>query len=347
VIDEQRATREGVALYDQTSFSKLLLQGRDALAVLQRLCANEMDVAVDRMVYTAMLNERGGFESDLTVIRLARERFLVVTGSAQATRDMDWIARHIEPAEHAHLSDVSALWCVLGLMGPKARELLARVSPDDLSPEALKFSHTREIDLGHARVRAARMSYVGGPGFELYVPVEMTRHVYLALHEAGAGLGQALTTGPSRDLMDAGYFALDALRIEAGRRAWGAELGPDETPFETGLAYAVKLDKPTDFIGKVALLKARGQPLRKKLVSVVLDSPEPYVWGGEALTMAGEGVGELSSAGWAFQAGRCVGLGYVRGAAANAPHRGTPVTVDLWGEAVAATAWDAWPPKPA
>jgi len=333
VIEEQRATREAVALYDQTSFSKLLLQGPDALALLQRLCANEMDVAVDRMVYTAMLNERGGFESDLTVIRLAPDRFLIVTGSAQAMRDADWITRHIEPAEHAQLSDVSAQYCVLGLMGPKARELLARVSPDDLSPGALKFSHTREIDLGHARVRAARMSYVGGPGFELYVPVEMTRHVYLALHEVGAHLG----------LRDAGYYALDALRIEVGRRAWGAELGPDETPFEAGLSYAVKLDKPCDFIGKAALIATQGQPLRKKLVTVVLDSPAHYVWGGEALAIAGEAAGELSSAGWGFKAGCCVALGYLRGDAANGAHRGTPISVDLWGEPTAATAWDTWP----
>ncbi len=350
VIDEQRATREAVALYDQTSFSKLLLQGHDALAVLQRLCANEMNVAVDRMVYTAMLNERGGFESDLTVIRLAPERFLIVTGSAQATRDADWIGRHIEPAEHAHLTDVSALYCVLGLMGPKARELLARLSPaeslpDDLSPDALKFSHTREIDLGHARVRAARMSYVGGPGFELYLPVEVARHVYLALHEAGADLGLNLTTGRSCGLVDAGYYALDALRIEAGRRAWGAELGPDETPFEAGLLYAVKLDKPAGFTGQAALIKARGQPLRKKLVTVVLGSPSAYVWGGEALALNGQTVGELSSAGWSCKAGSCVGLGYLRGPAANLPHHGTPLTLDLWGEPVAATAWDAWPPK--
>ena len=304
---------------------------------MQRLCANEIDVPVDKMVYTAMLNARGGFESDLTVIRVAAQRFLIVTGSAQATRDADWITRHIEAREHAVLTDVSALICVLGVMGPKARELLARVSPDDLSPAALKFSHTREIDLGLARVRAARMSYVGGPGFELYVPVEMTRHVYLALHEAGADLG----------LTDAGYYALDALRIEAGRRAWGAELGPDETPFEAGLSYAVKLDKPADFIGKPALLAAHGQPLRKKLVSVVLDTPEPYVWGGEALSIDGEPVGELSSAGWGYAAGRCVGLAYLRGGAANRVHAGTPVTIDLWGEPVGATAWDVWPPKQA
>jgi 4-methylaminobutanoate oxidase (formaldehyde-forming) len=334
VIEEQRATREAVALYDQTSFSKLLLQGRDALAVLQRLCANEIDVPVDRMVYTALLNERGGFESDLTVIRTGAERFLIVTGSAQTTRDQDWINRHIGPAEHAMLTDVSAMHAVLSLMGPKARELLARVSPDDLSPEALKFSHSREIDVGFARVRAARMSYVGGPGFELYVPVEMARHVYLALREAGEDLG----------LRDAGYYALDALRIEAGRRAWGAELGPDETPFEAGLGFAVKLDKPADFIGRAALRQAQGA-LRKKLVTVVLDSAAHYAWGGEPLLIDGAPVGELSSVGWSPKANACVALGYVRGEAARRPHAGTRAQVDLWGEAIGATAWDTWPPR--
>ncbi len=335
VIEEQRATREAVAIYDQSSFSKLLLQGRDALAVLQRLCANEIDIPVDKMVYTAMLNERGGFESDLTVIREKRDRFLIVTGSAQATRDMDWIGRHIGATEHATLTDVSPMFSVLSVMGPKARELLARVSPDDLSPESLKFSHTREIDIGLARVRAARMSYVGGPGFELYVPVEMARHVYLALNEAGADLG----------LKDAGYYALDALRIEAGRRAWGAELGPDETPFEAGLTYAVKLDKPTHFIGQAALLKMPGQPPRKKLVTVVLESPAAYAWGGEALLIDGAPVGELSSVGWSPKANACVALAYVRGEAAQRLRAGTAVEIDLWGAPVAAKAWDHWPPK--
>jgi glycine cleavage system aminomethyltransferase T/glycine/D-amino acid oxidase-like deaminating enzyme len=341
MIEEQRATREAVALYDQTSFSKLLLQGRDALAVLQRLCANEIDVAIDRMVYTAMLNERGGFESDLTVVRLASERFLIVTGSMQAIRDADWIERHIGAAECAMLTDVSAMYCVLSLMGPKARALLARVSPDDVGPQSLSLSHTRQIDLSHARVRAARMSYVGGPGFEIYVPIEMARHVYLALHEAGDGLG--LDGG---GLNDAGYYALDALRIEAGRRAWGAELGPDETPFEAGLTHAVRLDKPADFIGRAALLQRLRQPLRKKLVTVVLESGQAWAWGGEALRVDGQPAGELSSVGWSPKAAACVGLGYLRGDAALRTHHGTPVSVDLWGEPQGATAWDAWPAKP-
>lgn len=329
MIEEQRATRDAVALYDQTSFSKLLLQGHDALAVLQRLCANQIDVAPGRMLYTAMLNERGGIESDLTVLRLAAERFLVITGSAQAVRDFDWIERHIARNDHAVLTDTSAMSCVLSVMGPRARELLSRVSPDDLSPQGLPFAHTKEIDLGLARVRAARMSYVGGPGYELYVPVEMARHVHAELQAAGTDLG----------LRNAGYFALDALRIEAGRRAWGAELGPDETPFEAGLAAFVRLDKP-GFIGREALLAAHGQPLRKKLLRFVLTSPGDYVWGGEAVSIDAQPVGELSSAGWSPKAGVCVALGYVRGAAARQVHAGTAVTLDLWGRAVDATAWE-------
>jgi glycine cleavage system aminomethyltransferase T/glycine/D-amino acid oxidase-like deaminating enzyme len=327
---EMRATREAVALYDQTSFGKLLVQGAGALAVLQRLCANEIDVAEGRLVYTAMLNQRGGFESDLTVLRQGHDRFLVITGSAQPQRDRDWIERHVQTGEHVAVTDVSALYSVLSVMGPNARELLARISPDDLSPQALKFSHSREIDLGLARVRAARMSYVGGPGYELYVPIEMARHVYLALHAAGAEFG----------LVDAGYFALDALRIEAGRRAWGHELGPDETPWQAGLAFAVKLDKGGDFIGREALQRAQPQPLAKKLLCFVLDDPGAYVWGGEAIQIDGVAVGELSSAGWSLAAGACAGLGYVRGAAAQQLHAGTPVIIDLWGEAHAATAWD-------
>lgn len=330
---EQQATRQAVAIYDQTSFSKLLLQGRDALALLQRLCANEMDVPVGKMVYTPMLNARGGIESDLTVMRQGVDKFLIITGSAQTVRDFDWISRHIEAHDHAVLTDVSAMYSVLSVMGPKARELLARVSPDDLSPEGLKFSWTKDIDLGHARVRAARMSYVGGPGFELYVPVEMARHVYLTLHEAGKALG----------LKDAGYYALDALRIEQGRRAWGAELGPDETPWEAGLAFSVKLDKPAHFIGKEALLAAQGQPLRKKLVTLVMDDPAAYAWGGEPIVLNGDTVGEISSAGWSPLAAVCVALGYVRGANANQPHAGTPAHISLWGQPVAVKLFDRWP----
>ena len=350
VAAEQRATRQAVALYDQTSFAKLLLQGRDALAVLQRLCANQLDLAVGRIVYTPMLNERGGFESDLTVTRLAADRFLIVTGSAQGPRDADWIERHTGADETALLTDVSGMTAVLGLMGPNARELLGRVGAkgtrEALAPTALKHACTTDIDLGFARVSAARMSYVGGPGFELYVPIEMTRHVYLSLHDASDGLGVA--DGEDRvagGLCNAGYYALDALRIEAGRRAFGAELGADETPLDNAMMFAVALDKPTPFIGQQALAALAATPPRKRLVNLVFDSPETYAWGGESLSLGGVGVGEITSAGWSDRAGRCIALAFVRGEAAAQPHAGTQVEVNLWGVATAACAWDVWPPR--
>jgi 4-methylaminobutanoate oxidase (formaldehyde-forming) len=334
MIAEQRATREAVAVYDQSSFSKLQLQGHDALAVLQRLCANDIDVPIGRMVYTAMLNARGGFESDLTIIRQQPDRFgdrfLIVTGSGQTTRDFDWISRHIAPTEHAILTDISALYGVLSIMGPNADTLLARVSNNAFADDPLKFSWTRLIDLGFARVRAARMSYVGGPGYELYVPVEMMRHVYQSLTTAGSDLG----------LVDAGYYALDALRIEMGRRAWGAEIGPDETPFEAGMMFAVKLDKATPFIGQQALREKMDQPLRKKLIRLVIDDPDAYTWGGETILVGDAAVGEIASTGWSPKAGRCVALAYVRAEAALQPHQGTAARVDLWGDRTAARLFD-------
>jgi 4-methylaminobutanoate oxidase (formaldehyde-forming) len=302
VIEEQRRAREDVVVFDQTSFSKLLLKGRDALAVLQRLCARDLDVAPGRMVYTAMLNERGGFESDLTVTRLASDTFFILTGSAQATRDADWIARHIHEDEFAALVDVTSGYSIISVMGPKSGELLARVSTDDISRGALPFSATRDIDVGYARARAARMSYIGGAGYELCVSTDQCATLYDALHAAGADLG----------LRDAGYYTIDALRIEAGRRAWSAELGPDETPWEAGLGYAVDLDKRADFIGRDALLRQQAEGLRKKLLLFSLDDPSAFPWGGEPVLMNGLGVGELSSTGYSRKHGRALAMGYAR-----------------------------------
>jgi 4-methylaminobutanoate oxidase (formaldehyde-forming) len=302
VLEEQRACREDVVVFDQTSFSKFVLKGRDALAVLQRLCANEIDVPVGRMVYTAMLNARGGFESDLTVVRLAPTEFFVVTGSSQTTRDFSWVERHIGPDEHASLVDVTSAYSVISVMGPKAEALLSRLSADDLSKTAMPFSTTREIDVGYARVRAARMSYVGGPGYELYVTTDQCATLYDALWSVGAEFG----------LRDAGYYTIDALRIEAGRRAWGAELGPDETPWQAGLGYAVKLDKPSAFIGREALLTQRDAPLTKRLLLFTFDDPAAFPWGGEPILMDGQPVGELTSAGYSRKLGRAVAMGYAR-----------------------------------
>jgi 4-methylaminobutanoate oxidase (formaldehyde-forming) len=304
VLEEQRACREDVVVFDQTSFSKFVLKGRDALAVLQRLCANEADVPIGRMFYTAMLNVRGGFESDLTIVRTGEAEFFIVTGSAQTTRDFAWIERAIAADEHAALVDVSSAWSVISVMGPKAEPLLRSLTTDDVSKTALPFAATREIDVGYARARAARMSYVGGPGYELYVPTDQCVTLYDALASAGEAFG----------LKDAGYYTIDALRIEAGRRAWGAELSPDETPWEAGLGYAVKLDKAVPFIGREALLERPPAAMRKRLVTFTFDDPAAFPWGGEPILMDDVNVGELTSAGYSRRHGRAVAMGYARSA---------------------------------
>lgn len=302
MLEEQRACREDVVVFDQTSFAKFVLKGRDALAVLQRLCANDLDVAVGRMVYTAMLNGRGGIESDLTVTRLARDTFFILTGSAQGTRDAAWIERHIGTDEFAALVDVTSAYSVISLMGPKAEALLRTLGPDDLSKTALPFSTTVEIDVGHARARAARMSYVGGPGYEMVVPTDQCITLYDALAREGEAFG----------LRDAGYYTIDALRIAAGRRAWGAELSPDETPFEAGIDFAVRLDKPGGFIGRDALAQQRERGVRKRLALFTFDDPAAFPWGGEPITMDGRPIGELTSAGVSRAHGRAVAMAYAR-----------------------------------
>ena len=329
VLDEQRACREDAVVFDQTSFSKFVLKGRDALAVLQRLCANEIDIEVGKMVYTAMLNARGGFESDLTIVRLGANEFFVITGSAQTTRDFAWIERAIGVDEHASLVDVTSGYSVVSVMGPKAEALLGRISPDDLSRAGMPFSTTKTIDVGYARVRAARMSYVGGPGYELYVSTDQCVALYEALWSVGTEFG----------LRDAGYYTLDALRIEAGRRAWGAELSPDETPWEAGLGYAVKMDKPAPFLGRDALAKQQAAGLRKRLVLFTFDDPSAFPWGGEPILMDGRNVGELTSTGYSRKLGRAVAMGYARGEMQLSDEivLGARYAIDIAGEHYAVT----------
>jgi 4-methylaminobutanoate oxidase (formaldehyde-forming) len=302
VAAEHRACREAVTVFDQTSFSKFRLEGPDAEAALQRLCANDVAVAPGHMVYTGMLNERGGFESDLTVTRVGSDAYLIVTGSAQTTRDAHWIRRHIPDGARATLSDVTGAYAVLGVMGPRARDLLARLTRADLSNEAFPFATSREIWLGRAPVRASRITYVGELGWELYVPVEFAAGVYDALHGAGGNLG----------LTDAGYYAIESLRVEKAYRAWGRELTTDDTPLEAGLGFAVRFDKAAPFIGRDALLAQRATPLGKRLVSFVLDDREALPWGDEPIWCEGAIVGSTTSAAYGHTLGRAVAMGYVR-----------------------------------
>ena len=198
-----------MTVVDETSFGKILVQGRDAEAALQRLCANDVALPIGHTAYTATLNARGTFESDFTVARLARDKFLIITGSAQPTRDMDWLGRNLPPDAHVVLTDVTSAWTVLSVMGPRSRALLQKVSRADFSNEGFPFAAIREVGVGYATVLAARRTYMGELGWELYVPVEFAATVFETLHEAGGEFG----------LRDAGYYAIEGLRLEKGYRA--------------------------------------------------------------------------------------------------------------------------------
>ena len=297
---EHKAAREGVAFFDLTSFGKLLVQGRDAESELQRLCANNVAVEPGRCVYTGMLNARGGYESDLTVTRLDRERFLLVTGSAQVKRDQDWVSRNLSDGANVTVTDITNSLAVFAIMGPKSRELLSRITPDDLSSDAFPFARSREISVGQARVRANRLTYVGELGWELYVPVEFANTVYEQIVSAGEDLG----------LAHAGYYVLESMRVEKAYRSWGHELTPEVTPYEAGLSFAVDFDKG-DFLGRDALTKLKGKALKRRLLLFVLEDAEPLLWGGELILRDGKPVGEIESAAYGHTLGSAVGLGYV------------------------------------
>jgi sarcosine dehydrogenase len=335
---EHRAAREAVAVFDQTSFAKLKLEGADAEAELQRLCANDVAVPPGRVVYTAMLNERGGFESDLTVTRLAADAYLVVTGSAQGTRDLDWIRRHLPAGARATITDVTGAYAVLGLMGPRSRELLARVSDADLGAAAFPFLTSREIAIGQATARASRVTYVGELGWELYVPVEQAGLVYDELAQAGRELG----------LRDAGYYALDSLRMEKAYRAWGREVTIDDTPWEAGLGFAVRLDKPVPFLGREALLEQRERTLTKRLLTFVLEDAAALPWGDEPILRDGRVVGTVTSAAFGHTLGRAVAMGYVRdpGGVDEAYVAGGRFELDVAGDRIPARAGLAAPYDP-
>jgi len=326
VAAEHEATRNGVVVFDESSFAKFLLQGRDAQAVLQRLCANDMNAPVGSSVYTGMLNERGTYESDLTVNRITHDRFLLVTGTAQATRDAAWINRNLPPDAHAVLTDGTSAYAVLAVMGPKSRDVLARLTKAPLDNDAFPFGTIREIGVGFANVLAMRRTYVGELGWELFIPVELATGVYDALMLAGADLG----------LRDAGYYAIESLRLEKGYRAWGRELTPDVTPYQAGLSFAVNLNKG-DFIGRDALLAAKTRPPVKRLLSFVALSPDtPLAYGGELILRNDAPAGEVTSAAYGHSTKGVVALGFVAtgGVPVDATFLSGKFEIDIAGDRV-------------
>jgi glycine cleavage system aminomethyltransferase T/glycine/D-amino acid oxidase-like deaminating enzyme len=312
---EQHATRNAVALYDQTSFGKLLITGRDAEQLLQWLCTADVAVDVGRAVYTGLLNERGGYEADVTLTRLAHDQYLLVTSSASVVRDQDWITRHARPEQHVEVVDVTNSYAVYGVMGPRSRELLQQLTRVDLSHDAFPFATSQLIDLGIATVRATRITYVGELGWELYVPTEFAVGVHELLCAAGVAFG----------LVQAGYYTINSLRLEKAYRAFGSDLTPDYNPVEAGLLFTCKLKSGLPFVGREAVERSQAEGARRKLVSLVLGDHDAMMWGGELVLRDGLAVGQVTSAAWAETTQSCVALAYVwqRG--------GEPVTADYLG----------------
>ncbi len=298
---EHEAVRSAVGLLDQSSFAKFLIRGPDAEAVLQRVSANDVAVPPGRVVYTQWLNEHGGIEADLTVTRLAGDRYLVVTGAPLAVRDLAWLKRHIPEDARVTVSDVTSAYAVLGVMGPNSRSLLSRLSHADLSNEAFPFGASHEIDVGFATLRATRITYVGELGWELYVPTEFARGVLDAVCAAGEALGAR----------PVGMHAMDSLRIEKAYRHWGHDITPEETALEAGLGFAVRFDKNVPFIGRDALLRQKEQGLKQRLVQFALEDPEPLLYHNEPIYRDGDLVGYLTSGNYGHHLGRAIGLGYV------------------------------------
>ncbi len=310
---EQHAARHAVALFDQTSFSKYLLTGRDAEQVLQWLCTADVAVEPGRTVYTGMLNARGTYEADITVTRLKDDEFLLVSSSASTERDQDHISRRMPAGAHAALVDVTSAYAVYGVMGPRSRDLLAQLSRADFSDEAFPFGSSRTIDLGYATVRATRITYVGELGWELYIPPDFAVGAYEDLMSAGAELG----------LVNAGYYAIESLRLEKAYRAFGRELTPDYNPAEAGLLFACKLKTPIPFLGREAVEQARAAGPSRRMVSLVLSDPEAMIWGGELVLRDGAAIGQVTSGAWGGALGSGVGLAYVRDPA------GGPLTAEV------------------
>jgi len=303
VGEEHRACREAVGVFDQTSFAKYELSGPGAAEALDRICAGDITKPAGRLTYSQLLNSRGGIECDLTVARLGEDRFYIVTGTGFRTHDFGWIADHL-PKGGPALADVTEDWGTLSLMGPRARDVLQAVTTADVTNAAFPFGTVREIEVAGQQVRALRVTYVGELGWELHVPMGGVLPVYEALMAAGAGAG----------IRPLGYRALESLRLEKGYRAWSSDITPNDTPFEAGLGWAVKMASGRDFIGRGALARVADQPLTKRFAGFVLDDPGVVLVGRETILRDGQPVGYLTSGGYGYTIGRPVGYGYVRNA---------------------------------
>jgi 4-methylaminobutanoate oxidase (formaldehyde-forming) len=298
---EHRACRERAVVIDQTSFAKFKMIGRDSEAALSWIAAGDVSRPPGHLVYTPMLNTRGGIECDLTVGRLSAHEYYIVTGTGFATHDFDWISRSIPAGSDARLVDVTSAYGVLSLMGPASRQVLSRLSDEDVSNVGFPFGRIRRISVAGAPVLALRVTYVGELGWELHIPIEFVATVYDALMEAGREHG----------IVNAGYRAIESLRLEKGYRAWGADIGPDHSPLVAGLGWTMKMNSGRPFLGREAIEAQMKKPLPRLFAGFMAD-PGVVLLGRETIYRNGKRVGWLSSGGYGYTIGRSIGYGYVR-----------------------------------
>jgi glycine cleavage system aminomethyltransferase T/glycine/D-amino acid oxidase-like deaminating enzyme len=319
---EALACRDGVVVFDETSFSKMEVSGAGAAAFLDRLCANDVDRPVGAVTYTQLCNDAGGVECDLTLTRLGDSRFLLVTGTAFGSHDLAWITQQLRrdnAATGVYARDVTSAWACYGVWGPRARDLLSGLTDTDLGNDAFPYLTARHISIGAVPVVAVRVTYVGELGWELYCPTEYGLTLWDALWSAGIEHG----------MVAGGYRAIDALRLEKGYRVWGADVTPEDTPYEAGLGFAVRLDKATPFIGRDALRAAKADGITRRLRAIVLADPRSVALGSEPVRIGGEIVGRVTSGGYGFRVTRSIAYAYVPADRADV---GRAVEVEVFGE---------------
>jgi glycine cleavage system aminomethyltransferase T/glycine/D-amino acid oxidase-like deaminating enzyme len=315
---EHVATRETAVLFDESSFAKMEIEGPGAAALLERLCDNRVVRDVGRITYTQMLNRRGGIECDFTVGRLDEDRFSIVTGTAFGNHDREWIRKHLPDDGSAQVHDVTSQWSCFGVWGPRARDVLQPLTSQNLDNEAFPYMSVRETTVGDVPVRALRVTYVGELGWELYCPAEYGLGLWLALWEAGR----------PHDMVAGGYRAIDSLRLEKGYRVWGADITPDETPYEGGVGFCVKLDKDGGFIGREALAEAKERGPRTRLCCLLLEDPLSVALGNEPVRIDGEIRGRVTTGGYGYTVERSIAYAYLPPEHAEP---GTAVEVEIFG----------------
>jgi 4-methylaminobutanoate oxidase (formaldehyde-forming) len=326
---EAEALQERAALLELSPFTKIEITGAGSEAYLQEVCANDVAVEPGRMVYSQMLNARGGIEADVTLTRLAEDRYWLVSGAATRTRDLQRLKRLADGHANIGVTDVTSAYAVLAVMGPKSRELLTQVSTADLSVAAFPFGSSRDIDIGAVSLRASRVSYVGELGWELYIPAEFADYVHRTLMMAGGSVG----------LGHAGHYCLDGCRMEKGFRHWGHDIGPDDSPIEAGLAFAVDFNKK-NFIGRDALSRQREIGSKRRLILFKIDQGNPLLLHDEPIYRNGQLVGLTTSGAYGPRTGLAICLGYVSTEGLSAPGDvfDTPYEIGVAGERFAATA---------